>query len=97
MRFFLSRPGTIELLNLAFLSSGGVRSIHVGEMLPDTDSVFQEALGIVSQVLPAQAAARLPPNVVALAKVSEDNFVTYLATTASFKYAHLATHLSCGR
>ena len=74
VRLSLSRPGTIELLNMAFLASGDVSSFHADKMLPDTHSVYQETFSIVSQALPVQVTARLPLNVVALANVSDDNF-----------------------
>jgi hypothetical protein len=75
VRFCLSRPGTIELLNLTSLASGDVSSFHTYQMLPNMHSLFQETLDTVSQALPAQVTARLPLNeVVALANVSDNNF-----------------------
>jgi hypothetical protein len=75
VRLCLRRPGTIELLNLASLASHHVSSFHAIQMLPDTRSVLQETLAIVSQTLPTQVTARLPLNeMVALANVSDDNF-----------------------
>ncbi|KAF8256975.1 hypothetical protein EI94DRAFT_1761550 [Lactarius quietus] len=75
VRTCLSQPGTIELVNLACLALGDVSSFHADQMPPETHSVFQETLAVVSQALPEQVTTKLlPDEVVSLADVSDDNF-----------------------
>ncbi len=75
VRLCLSQPGTIELLNLASFALADVSSWLADQKLPDTRSVLQQTLGILSQALPAQGNARLPlDQTLALVNVSDDKF-----------------------
>jgi len=76
VRLCLRQPGTIQLVNLASLALGDISSFKADQMPPDTHSLFQKTLAIVSQALPAQATTQqlLLDEVVALANVSDDNF-----------------------
>ena len=73
VRLCLNQPGIIELVNLASLTLGDVSSLLADQMPPDTRSVFQQTLGIISQALPAQTTAELSRDqMVALYNVSDD-------------------------
>ncbi|KAH9011978.1 hypothetical protein EDB83DRAFT_2447718 [Lactarius deliciosus] len=80
IRLCLSQPGTIELMNLAFLALGDVSSLRVDQIPPDTYSVLQQTFDILSQALPARGNAELPlDQTIALVNLSEDK---YESTTA---------------
>ncbi len=75
VRLCLGQPGTIELVNLASLALGDVSSLRADQLPPDTRSVLQQTLAILSQALPAQGNAELLlDQTVALFNVSDDNF-----------------------
>ncbi|KAH9059675.1 hypothetical protein EDB87DRAFT_754432 [Lactarius vividus] len=59
VRLCLSQSGTIELVNLASLALGDFSPSRVDQMPPDTRSVFQQTLAILSRALPAQGNAEL--------------------------------------
>ncbi|KAI9457962.1 hypothetical protein BJY52DRAFT_445933 [Lactarius psammicola] len=75
VRLCLGQPGTIELVNLASLALGDDSSLRTDQLPPDTRSVLQQTLAILSQALLAQTNAELPlDQTVALVNVSDDNF-----------------------
>jgi len=75
MRLCLGQPGTIELVNLASLAFGDVDSLRARRMPPDTHSVLQQTLTILSKALPAQSNPELPQDqAAALVNVSDDKF-----------------------
>ena len=75
VRLCLGQPGIVELVNLASLALGHVSSLRVDQMPPDTRSVLQQTLGILSQALLTQGNGELPlDQTVALANVSNDKF-----------------------
>src|SRR6266702_4288476 len=59
VRLCLGQPGTIELVNLASLALGDVSSSRADQTPPDTLSVLQQTLSILSQPLLAQGNAEL--------------------------------------
>ncbi|KAH8987012.1 hypothetical protein EDB92DRAFT_1204243 [Lactarius akahatsu] len=82
MRLCLSQPGTIELVNLAFLALGDVSSLQADQILPDARSVLQQTFDILSQALPARGNAELPLyQTIALANLSQDK----LDSTTAFR------------
>ncbi|KAH9056368.1 hypothetical protein EDB87DRAFT_1238863 [Lactarius vividus] len=81
IRLCLSQPGTIELVNLAFLALGDVSSLRVDQILPDTRSVLQQTFDILSQALLARGNAELPlDQTIALITFSEDKFESTIAS-----------------
>ena len=75
VRNCLSHPGTIELVNLAYLAFGDVSSLRADQVPPSTRSVLQQTLITLSRALPAQANAELPlDQEVALVNSSVDKF-----------------------
>ena len=75
LRLCLRQSGTIELVNLASLALGDVSSLQADQMPPDTYSVFQHTLAILSEALPSQQNVELPQDqTVALVNVSDYKF-----------------------
>ena len=75
MKLCLSQPGAIQLVNLASLVLGDDSSLRADQMTPDTRSVLQETLAILSQALPAQGNAdSLLDQTTALVNISDDKF-----------------------
>ncbi|KAH9018612.1 hypothetical protein EDB84DRAFT_640052 [Lactarius hengduanensis] len=82
MRLCLSQPGTIELVNLAFLPLGDVSSLQTNQILPDARSMLQQTFDILSRALPARGNAELPLyQIIALANLSQDK----LESTTAFR------------
>ena len=75
VRLCLGQPGTIQLVNLASLALSDDSPLQADQLPPDTRSVLQLTLAILSQALPAQGNAELlPDQTAALFNVSDDNF-----------------------
>ena len=71
----LTRPGIVELVNIATFTLGHVDTLKAEDMLPDPSDVLQQTLGILSQALPVQDNDEAHPDQMAsLSNISDDRF-----------------------
>jgi len=75
VRLCLTRPGIVELVNIAPFALGYVGYLKVNNVPLDLRDVFRQTHVILSQALPTQENAELQPDqTVALSNISDDRF-----------------------